>query len=118
MRKLWTFLLVLALIGSALTARAGVRFITDVPQNTIQGKLQGFQQRKEPQPLHFGRLYENQKFLRRQGSRPSLSAQYADVQGVLRQGIQPFQRILPEPRLKAQPSFLRRNVCLRIRPYL
>ena len=40
MRKLWTFLLVLALIGSALTARAGVRFITDVPQNTIQGKLQ------------------------------------------------------------------------------
>ena len=39
MRKLWTFLLVLALIGSALTARAGVRFITDVPQNTIQGKL-------------------------------------------------------------------------------
>lgn len=39
MRKLWTFLLVLALIGSALTARAGVHFITDVPQNTIQGKL-------------------------------------------------------------------------------
>lgn len=118
MRKLWTFLLVLALIGSALTARAGVRFITDVPQNTIQGKLpKDFQQRRN-RSRAFRRLYENQKFLRRQGSRPSLSAQYADVQGVLRQGIQPFQRILPEPRLKAQPSFLRRNVCLRIRPYL
>lgn len=42
MRKLWTFLLVLALIGSALTARAGVRFITDVPQNTIQASFPRF----------------------------------------------------------------------------
>ena len=114
MRKLWTFLLVLALIGSALTARAGVRFITDVPQNTIQGKLPKVSNSERNRSRCISAGYTKT----RSSCGDKVSAQYADVQGVLRQGIQPFQRILPEPRLKAQPSFLRRNVCLRIRPYL
>ena len=39
MRRFWTFLLATAFIFAAFSAQAGVRFITDVPQNTVQGKL-------------------------------------------------------------------------------
>ena len=39
MRRFWTFLLAAAFVFAAFSAQAGVRFITDVPQNTVQGKL-------------------------------------------------------------------------------
>lgn len=39
MRKIWLFVLAVVLLAGAFQANAGVRFITDVPQNTIQGKL-------------------------------------------------------------------------------
>lgn len=39
MRGFWTFLLVAIFVSGAFSAHAGVRFITDVPQNSVQGKV-------------------------------------------------------------------------------